>query len=57
VLLLLQFWKSNAHYWCDVCKVWMLDKLAIRQIHEKGIKHQENVAKSAPPIVSSCELA
>jgi hypothetical protein len=53
----MQFWKSHGHYWCDVCKVWMLDKVAIRQIHEKGIKHQENVAKSAPSATTvSCEL-
>lgn len=43
-----EFWKSNKNYWCEVCKVWMTDNTSTRATHEKGIKHQENVAKSAP---------
>ena len=41
-----EFWKSNANYWCDICKVWMTDNVSTRATHEKGIKHKENVAKS-----------
>lgn len=40
-----EFWKSNANYWCDICKVWMTDNAATRATHEKGIAHKENVAK------------
>lgn len=43
----LQYWKSNANYWCDLCKVWMTDKQSTRATHEAGIKHQELVQKSA----------
>lgn len=41
-----EFWKSNANYWCDICKVWMTDNVSTRATHEKGIAHKDNVAKS-----------
>lgn len=40
-----EYWKSNANYWCDLCKVWMTDKQSTRATHEAGIKHQELVQK------------
>ncbi len=43
-----QYWKSNANYWCELCKVWMTDKQSTRATHEAGIKHQELLQKSAP---------
>ena len=50
-LPLLQAWKSNPHYFCEVCKVWMNDNPQARATHERGIKHTENMARSeAPPI-------
>ena len=49
----LQYWKSNAMFWCDYCKVWMQDKPAARATHEKGIKHKDNVARSACPSPAS----
>lgn len=42
----LQFWKSNAMYWCDYCKVWMNDNPATKATHEAGMKHKDNVARS-----------
>ena len=44
--LLSQFWKSNAMYWCDYCKVWMNDNPATKATHENGLKHKDMVAKS-----------
>lgn len=41
-----QYWKSNPMYWCDYCKVWMNDNPNARAVHERGIKHKENVEKS-----------
>lgn len=40
-----EYWKSNANYWCDLCKVWMTDKQSTRAVHEAGIKHTELVQK------------
>lgn len=40
-----QFWVSQANHWCEYCKVWLKDTAQSRAVHEKGIKHQENVAK------------
>jgi len=40
-----EFWKSNANYWCELCKVWMTDKQSTRATHEAGIKHQELLQK------------
>lgn len=42
----LQFWKSNAMFWCDYCKVWMNDNPATKATHEAGMKHKDNVARS-----------
>ncbi|RMZ52440.1 hypothetical protein APUTEX25_000019, partial [Auxenochlorella protothecoides] len=39
------FWVSQANHWCEYCKVWLKDTAQSRAVHEKGIKHQENVAK------------
>ncbi len=33
-------------HWCDLCKVWMNDTKAAKLNHERGMKHQENLAKS-----------
>ncbi|KAL6769253.1 hypothetical protein ACKKBG_A18085 [Auxenochlorella protothecoides x Auxenochlorella symbiontica] len=40
-----EFWVSQANHWCEYCKVWLKDTAQSRAVHEKGIKHQENVAK------------
>ncbi|DBA86891.1 hypothetical protein WJX79_010006 [Trebouxia sp. C0005] len=40
-----EFWKSNAMYWCDYCKVWMNDNPATKATHENGLKHKDMVAK------------
>jgi hypothetical protein len=42
----MQFWKSNAMHWCDLCKCWMNDTKAAKLNHERGAKHQENLARS-----------
>jgi len=36
-------------HWCDLCKCWMNDSTKARLNHERGSKHQENLAKSALP--------
>lgn len=36
---------SNAMHWCDYCKVWMQDTTVAKATHERGAKHQENVAR------------
>ena len=41
-----QFWKSNPNHWCEYCKVWMTDNAQSRAVHERGVKHQEAVARS-----------
>jgi WW domain-binding protein 4 len=46
LLLLLQRWKSNPMYWCELCRVWMNDSKAAKMNHERGTKHQENLARS-----------
>lgn len=46
--LWLQFWKSNAMFWCDYCKVWMNDNPATKATHENGLKHKDMVARSKP---------
>jgi uncharacterized membrane protein len=46
VLLLLQYWKSNAMHWCELCRCWMNDTKAAKLNHERGAKHQENLARS-----------
>lgn len=33
-------------FWCDYCKVWMQDNPSAKATHERGMKHQENVARS-----------
>ncbi|KAK9830398.1 hypothetical protein WJX72_011529 [[Myrmecia] bisecta] len=40
-----EFWVSNKNHWCDYCKVWMSDNPNARATHERGMKHQENVAR------------
>lgn len=42
----LQYWKSNKNYFCEYCGVWMADNIQVRAIHEKGLKHKDNVARS-----------
>ena len=41
-----QFWVSQANKWCDACRVWMKDTAQSWAVHERGMKHQENVARS-----------
>ena len=41
-----QRWKSNPMHWCDLCKCWMNDTKAARLNHERGAKHQDNLARS-----------
>ncbi|MEW5318642.1 MAG: hypothetical protein WDW38_009849 [Sanguina aurantia] len=38
-------WKKGAQHWCDVCKCWMNNTNAAKQHHERGMGHQENLAK------------
>jgi WW domain-binding protein 4 len=33
-------------YWCELCRVWMNDSKAAKMNHERGTKHQENLARS-----------
>jgi hypothetical protein len=33
-------------YWCELCRVWMNDSKAAKLNHERGTKHQENLARS-----------
>ena len=33
-------------YWCDLCKCWLNDTKAAKLNHERGSKHQENLARS-----------
>jgi hypothetical protein len=33
-------------HWCDLCKVWMNDTKAAKLNHERGMKHQETLARS-----------
>lgn len=40
-----EFWKSNPNHWCEYCKVWLKDTTQSRAVHERGVKHQENVAR------------
>eukprot|EP00879_Flechtneria_rotunda_P006873 GHRR01007218.1.p6 GENE.GHRR01007218.1~~GHRR01007218.1.p6 ORF type:complete len:106 (+),score=36.63 GHRR01007218.1:149-466(+) len=40
-----EYWKSNAMHWCELCRVWMNDTKAAKLNHERGAKHQENLAK------------
>uniref|UniRef100_A0A7S1GFX3 Matrin-type domain-containing protein n=1 Tax=Picochlorum oklahomense TaxID=249345 RepID=A0A7S1GFX3_9CHLO len=39
------YWKSNKNYFCEYCGVWMADNIQVRAIHEKGLKHKDNVAR------------
>ena len=41
----MQFWKSNARHWCDVCRCWMADTKQAIQHHERGMGHQGNVQR------------
>lgn len=43
-----QRWKSNPMYWCELCRCWMNDTKAAKLNHERGAKHQENLARSEP---------
>mmetsp|Transcript_21125 Transcript_21125/g.46262 ORF Transcript_21125/g.46262 Transcript_21125/m.46262 type:complete len:277 (-) Transcript_21125:385-1215(-) len=40
-----EYWKSHAMHWCDVCKCWLNDNKAAILHHERGAKHQENLAR------------
>ncbi|KAG2436091.1 hypothetical protein HYH02_011602 [Chlamydomonas schloesseri] len=40
-----EYWKSNAMYWCDVCKCWLNDTKAARLNHERGAGHQAKLEK------------
>ena len=42
-----QYWKSNPMFWCEYCKVWLQDKPGAKATHERGIKHKDNVTRSA----------
>lgn len=43
----------TSNYYCEYCGVWMADNPRVKGIHENGIKHKENVAKSACYFVGS----
>ncbi|KAJ1912392.1 hypothetical protein IWQ60_009684 [Tieghemiomyces parasiticus] len=40
-----EYWKSNAKYWCQYCRIYVDDNKPSRHIHENGKKHKENVTK------------
>ncbi|GMH39622.1 hypothetical protein BSKO_07520 [Bryopsis sp. KO-2023] len=40
-----EYWKSNPMHWCDVCRVWLQDNSTAKTNHERGRRHQENLAK------------
>lgn len=39
------YWKSQSRRYCDFCKCWIADNKPSIEFHEKGRRHQENVAK------------
>lgn len=39
------YWKSQPRKFCDFCKCWIADNKPSRDFHERGKRHQENVAK------------
>ncbi|GJQ85261.1 hypothetical protein Trydic_g18495 [Trypoxylus dichotomus] len=39
------YWKSQARKYCDFCKCWIADNKPSVEFHEKGRRHQDNVAK------------
>ena len=43
---LLQFWVSQKNAWCEYCKVWLKDTKDSWAVHERGVKHRENVTRS-----------
>ncbi|PRW58735.1 WW domain-binding 4 [Chlorella sorokiniana] len=40
-----EFWVSQANKWCEYCRVWLKDSAQSWAVHERGAKHQENVAR------------
>ena len=57
VLPCLQFWVSQKNKWCEYCKVWMKDTTQSWAVHERGTKHQENVARSECRRPAACPPA
>lgn len=41
-----EFWVSQANKWCEYCRCWLKDSAQSWAVHERGAKHQENVARS-----------
>ncbi|XP_071499995.1 WW domain-binding protein 4-like [Diadema antillarum] len=39
------YWKSNPRKFCDFCQCWFADNKSSIEFHERGKRHQENVAK------------
>jgi len=39
------FWKSNPHFYCQYCKIFIHDNKASKKQHEDGLRHKENVRK------------
>ncbi|XP_022901271.1 WW domain-binding protein 4 [Onthophagus taurus] len=39
------YWKSQARKYCEFCKCWIADNKPSVEFHEKGRRHQDNVAK------------
>ncbi|PNW83158.1 hypothetical protein CHLRE_06g309150v5 [Chlamydomonas reinhardtii] len=50
-----EFWKSNAMYWCDVCKCWLNDTKAARLNHERGAGHQAKLEKKLYDMTKKAE--
>ena len=41
-----QPWKKETQYYCEYCNAWMANNIQTKTVHEGGMKHKENVAKS-----------
>lgn len=39
------YWKSQDRKYCDFCRCWIADNKPSVEFHERGRRHQENVAK------------
>ena len=40
-----EYWKSQSKHYCEFCSCWIADDKPSREMHEKGLRHQANVAK------------
>lgn len=53
-----QRWVSTQKMaWCDYCKVWLKDDTHSWAVHERGMKHKENVARSESGCCYRCSCA